>query len=122
MLFRAAGPQLAIVGPDKKIQLRAINIGRDYGTTLEILGGVTTQDQVVINPSDSLESGQEVNIAQASPGQGEDPSATKQPQTPPNVRQEENLPEQQEQKLQGQPGQQNRQKNSARKQQKGSQQ
>jgi RND family efflux transporter MFP subunit len=122
MLFRSAGPQLAIVGPDKKIQLRAINIGRDYGTTLEILGGVTTQDQVVINPSDSLESGQEVNIAQASPGQGEDPSATKQPQTPPNVRQEENLPEQQEQKLQGQPGQQNRQKNSARKQQKGSQQ
>ena len=122
MLFRAAGPQVAVVGRDKKIQLRPINIGRDYGTTLEILGGVTTQDQIVINPSDSLENGQEVNIAQASPGQGEDQSATPRPQTPPSVRQEENLPEQQQQNISGQQGQQNRQKNSAGKKQKGSQQ
>ena len=112
MLFRSQGPQLAVVGLDKKIELRAINIGRDYGTTLEILGGVTTQDQVVINPSDSLENGQEVNIAQASPGQGENQSAAK-PQTPPSVRQEENLPEQQQQNMQGQQGQQNRRKTTA---------
>jgi len=121
MLFRSAGPQVAVVGADKKIQLRPINIGRDYGTTLEILGGVTTQDQVVINPSDSLEAGQEVNIAQASPGQGDDQSAAKPPETPQNVRQEENLPEQQEQKLQNQPVQQNRQKKSSNKRQQGSQ-
>jgi membrane fusion protein, multidrug efflux system len=82
MLFRSEGPRLAIVGPDKKIQLRPINIGKDYGTTLEVLGGVSIQDQVVINPSDSLESGQEVNIAQASPGQGDDQSAAKQPAQP----------------------------------------
>ena len=122
MLFRSQGPQLAVVGSDKKIELRAINIGRDYGTTLEILGGVTTQDQVVINPSDSLENGQEVNIAQASPGQGANESPAKPPQTPQNVRQEENLPEQQEQKIQSQTGQQNRQKKGAKKQQKESQQ
>lgn len=79
MLFRSQGAQLAVVGPDKKIQLRAINIGKDYGTTLEILGGVSTQDRVVINPPDSLEDGQKVNIAQASPGQGQDQSAA-QPQ------------------------------------------
>jgi len=113
MLFRSEGPRLAIVGADKKIQLRAINIGKDYGTTLEVLGGVAIQDQVVINPSDSLENGQEVNLAQASPGQGNDQSATTPSQTPSSVRQEENHPEQQQQNLQGQPGQQNRNKAKA---------
>jgi RND family efflux transporter MFP subunit len=69
MLFRAQGAQVAVVGPDNKVQLRQINIGRDYGTTLEILGGLSTSDQVVINPADSLEDGQRVNVAQNTPSQ-----------------------------------------------------
>jgi membrane fusion protein, multidrug efflux system len=64
MLFRAEGAQVAVVGADGKVQLRPINIGRDYGTTLEILGGVSPTDQIVINPSDSLEDGQQVIVAQ----------------------------------------------------------
>jgi RND family efflux transporter MFP subunit len=63
MLFRREGPQLAIVGPDNKVQLRPITIGRDYGTTLEILGGVSFEDRVIINPADSLEDGETVNVA-----------------------------------------------------------
>jgi hypothetical protein len=69
MLFRSEGPQVAVVGPDNKVQLRHINIGRDYGTTLEILGGVSPGDKIVINPSDSLEDGQQVNVAQSQPNQ-----------------------------------------------------
>jgi RND family efflux transporter MFP subunit len=68
MLFRAEGPRVAVVGSGGKIQLRTINIGRDYGTTLEILGGVSPAEQIVINPADSLEDGQQVNVAQT-PGQ-----------------------------------------------------
>ena len=67
MLFRAQGAQVAVVGSDGKVQLRPINIGRDYGTTLEILGGVAATDKVVVNPADSLEDGQQVNLAQPSP-------------------------------------------------------
>lgn len=63
MLFRREGAQLAIVGADNKVQLRPITIGRDYGTTLEILGGVSVQDRIIINPADSLEDGQSVNVA-----------------------------------------------------------
>ena len=63
MLFRAEGPRLAVVDGSHKIQLRPINIGRDYGTSLEILGGVSTEDSIVINPPDSLQEGQEVNVA-----------------------------------------------------------
>jgi len=63
MLFRQEGAQLAVVGPDNKVQLRPISIGRDYGTTLEILGGVSLEDRVIINPAESLEDGQKVNVA-----------------------------------------------------------
>ncbi len=68
MLFRAEGAQVAVVDKDNKIQLRSITIGQDFGATLEILGGLDVNDQIVINPSDSLESGQKVNIAK--PAQG----------------------------------------------------
>lgn len=71
LLFRAQGPQVAVVGSDNKIQLRPINIGRDYGTSLEIIAGVSSADQVVINPPDSLEQGQQVNVAPTLPGEND---------------------------------------------------
>jgi multidrug efflux system membrane fusion protein len=80
MLFRAEGPRVAVVGPDSKVQLRPINIGRDYGTTLEILGGVSPADRIVVNPADSLEDGQPVNLAQPAPNQqppGQSPAPQK---------------------------------------------
>jgi membrane fusion protein, multidrug efflux system len=63
MLFRKEGAQVAVVGADNKVELRPITIGRDYGTTLEVLGGVTVQERIIINPADSLENGQTVNVA-----------------------------------------------------------
>lgn len=97
MLFRSEGPRLAVVGPDKKVDLRAINIGKDYGTSLEILGGVTVADLVVINPSDSLEPGQIVNVAPPPP----EKQSLQAPATPERTRQEENAPERQPRTLQG---------------------
>ena len=68
MLFRQEGTRVAVVGSDNKVRLRPITIGRDYGNTLEILGGVGVEDQVVVNPADSLEEGQQVNVASQSQG------------------------------------------------------
>jgi membrane fusion protein, multidrug efflux system len=68
MLFRAEGPRVAVVDKDGKVHLRPISIGRDFGATLEILGGVDVSDQIIINPSDSLEEGQQVHVAK--PGTG----------------------------------------------------
>jgi len=68
MLFRQEGPRVAVVGSDGKVHLRAITIGKDYGTTLEILGGVELGDRVIINPADSLEDGQQVNVAPENQG------------------------------------------------------
>jgi hypothetical protein len=63
MLFRKEGAQVAVVGPDNKVHLRPIVIGHDYGTTLEILGGVDVNDRIIINPADSLEENQPVNVS-----------------------------------------------------------
>src|SRR5208282_1603675 len=68
MLFRAEGAQVAVVDKDGKVHLQRINIGRDFGTTLEVLGGVEVSDRVVINPSDSLEEGQQVHVAKSNAG------------------------------------------------------
>ncbi len=70
MLFRRDGPQVAVVGSDGKVELRHISIGRDYGNTLEILGGVDVNDRVIVNPSDAIENGEKVNVAPERPGQG----------------------------------------------------
>jgi membrane fusion protein, multidrug efflux system len=63
LLFRAEGPRAAVVGGDGKVQLRPVVIGRDFGTTVEIVSGITPADSVVVSPSDSLEEGQAVEIS-----------------------------------------------------------
>lgn len=68
MLFRAEGAQVAVVGQDGKVQLRPIVIGRDFGATLEILGGLDPSERIIINPADSLEEGQQVRVAQPNEG------------------------------------------------------
>ncbi len=69
MLFRKEGPQVAIVGPDGRVELRQISIGRDFGNTLEIVGGVDVNDRVIVNPSDAIENGEQVNVAPERQGQ-----------------------------------------------------
>jgi membrane fusion protein, multidrug efflux system len=64
LLFRAEGPRAAVVGPDNKVHLKAVQIGRDFGTTVEIVSGLEQDDQIVINPADSLEDNQPVKVKQ----------------------------------------------------------
>ena len=68
MLFRAEGPRVALVDKDSKVHLRPISIGRDFGATLEILGGLEVSDRIIINPADSLEEGQQVHVAAPNAG------------------------------------------------------
>ncbi len=63
LLFRAEGPQVGIVLADGKVELRSVKLGRDFGATVEILGGVSTNDRVMLNPPDSLADGAKVRVA-----------------------------------------------------------
>jgi len=64
LLFRAQGLQVGVVSPDGTVELRSVQVGRDFGQTVEIMGGVTPADRVITNPSDSLVSGMKVRIAE----------------------------------------------------------
>ncbi|WP_158793150.1 efflux RND transporter periplasmic adaptor subunit [Granulicella sp. L60] len=62
LLFRAEGLRVGVVR-NGRVQLVPVKIGRDAGANVEISSGLTTSDAVILNPSDSLASGQEVQIA-----------------------------------------------------------
>ncbi len=69
LLFRPDGTMAAVVGPDNRINLKKITVGRDFGNSLEVLQGIDPTDRIVINPPDALEQGEPVHIApQDAPG------------------------------------------------------
>jgi RND family efflux transporter MFP subunit len=61
-IFQTNGMQVGVVDKDKKVQLRNITVGRDFGTSVEVLSGLSPSDAVITNPSDSLTAGAEVAI------------------------------------------------------------
>ena len=67
LMFRAGGLQVAVVGPDHRVIFRKIMQGRDFGTEVEVLSGVGAEDEVVLNPPDSLSEGALVRIAAPRP-------------------------------------------------------
>jgi len=64
LLFRTEGLRVGIVR-DGKVVLTAVTPGHDFGNQIEIVSGLKGGDQVIINPPDSVVSGQEVQIVQA---------------------------------------------------------
>lgn len=62
LIFRQAGMQVAVVGPHDHAQLRAVTLGRNLGTQVEVMQGLTPTDRVIDSPPDSLASGDLVKI------------------------------------------------------------
>jgi RND family efflux transporter MFP subunit len=63
LIFREHGMEIAIVGPDNKIELKPVTLGRNLGTEVEVLTPLTQADRVVNSPADSLATGDIVRIA-----------------------------------------------------------
>ena len=64
LLFRTEGLRVGVV-KDGKVVLVAVTPGRDFGNQIEIVSGLKPEDQVIINPPDSIVSGQQVQVVQA---------------------------------------------------------
>ncbi len=54
LLFRPEGTQVAVVDASGKVKLHTVKIGHDYGDSVEILSGITKDDNFILNPADSL--------------------------------------------------------------------
>jgi hypothetical protein len=60
---RADGIFVAVVQPGNTVDFRKIQVGRDYGTEIEALSGLSEGEQVVVNPSDNVKPGITVKVA-----------------------------------------------------------
>jgi RND family efflux transporter MFP subunit len=65
LIFRSEGLHIAAV-KDGKVVLTAVTPGHDFGNQIEIVAGLKPDDQVIVNPPDSIVAGQAVQIVQAS--------------------------------------------------------
>ena len=64
LLFRSEGLRAGVV-KNGKVVLTAVTPGRDFGNQIEIVSGLKPDDQVIVNPPDSIITGQQVQIVQA---------------------------------------------------------
>lgn len=62
LIFRREGAAVGVVDPDGKVEIRKITINQDSGDKLEISQGLSTADQVILDPSDSLGNGMTAKI------------------------------------------------------------
>ncbi len=61
LVTRGDGPIVAVVRPDHTVHLAAVEVGRDYGDRLEVLGGLQQGDTIIPNPGDFATEGLKVN-------------------------------------------------------------
>jgi RND family efflux transporter MFP subunit len=54
LVVRSDGPQVAVVGDGNVVHYQKVQLGRDYGDRVEVTGGLTAGQNLVINPGDSV--------------------------------------------------------------------
>lgn len=65
LILRKGGVKLAVLEGNDHVRLKAITIGRDTGSEVEVLSGLAPEDRVVASPPDSIEDGDKVRVITA---------------------------------------------------------
>jgi RND family efflux transporter MFP subunit len=65
LVVRAGPPQVITVGPDSTAQFHTVTVGRDFGSWVQVTGGIPDGAKVVVNPPDGLQPGQRVRALSA---------------------------------------------------------
>jgi RND family efflux transporter MFP subunit len=66
LLFRSDGMHVATVGDKGQVVMKKVTIGRDYGSDIEIVQGLSPDDKVILSPPDSLADGVNVRVVRPS--------------------------------------------------------
>jgi RND family efflux transporter MFP subunit len=61
------GTQVAVLGADGKVAMRSVELGRDLGDSVEVVAGLSPSDRVIDSPPETLQNGQTVKLAAATP-------------------------------------------------------
>ncbi len=76
LIFSAAGTEVGVLGPDDKVHIKTIVLGRDLGTELQVSSGLTAADRVITNPGERTVEGADMDAREAA---REGPPATTKP-------------------------------------------
>lgn len=68
LIVRSEGTLVATVSGDHKIHLKKVDLGRDYGKTIDVVNGLDDGEQLVIDPVSSLQEGTNVEVKEATQG------------------------------------------------------
>jgi RND family efflux transporter MFP subunit len=79
LLFRPAGSYVAVVDGQGHVRLSLVKLGTDFGTAVEVLSGLSSNDRIVVNPADSLADGDVVTATDEAVGNPQ-PAAPDAPQ------------------------------------------
>jgi len=85
LLFRSEGLRAVVIDANHRVRLQALAIGRDYGTSLEVLTGLKSDDWIVLNPPDSIEPGEEVHVKEVANPLAPAPATSKPDNAPPSA-------------------------------------
>jgi RND family efflux transporter MFP subunit len=67
LIFRSDGLQVGTVQNGNRAALVNVTLGRDMGNEVEVVSGLTADDWVIVNPPDSIVSGEAVRTSAAQP-------------------------------------------------------
>jgi membrane fusion protein (multidrug efflux system) len=62
LIFDQSGLRVATVGPDDRVVLKTVKIGRDLGRNLELASGVSPDDRIISAPPDGVANGDQVRV------------------------------------------------------------
>jgi RND family efflux transporter MFP subunit len=65
VIFRTEGVLVALVRAGGHVALQPVTLGRDYGNSVEVVAGLNGDEQIIVNPPDSIANGETVHVAQA---------------------------------------------------------
>ncbi len=65
LLFRPEGTHVVLVDSGGRVHLALVKLGTDFGTSVEVLRGLSANDRIVLNPADSLADGDVVTLPAA---------------------------------------------------------
>jgi multidrug efflux pump subunit AcrA (membrane-fusion protein) len=74
---RPEGTMLAVLDSNNRVHFQRVVIGRDYGSDIEILSGLSAGQRVIANPNDSVQEGAKVHPVMVAAGDGGGPKRSR---------------------------------------------
>jgi membrane fusion protein (multidrug efflux system) len=74
---RPEGTMVALLDSNDKVHFQPVTVGRDYGSQIEILSGLSAGQRVIANPNDSVQEGVKVHPVLEATGNGGGPKRSR---------------------------------------------